>query len=190
MMEQTTTNPLQGSMRRRFREMNRPPEGESWLWMTSGMLESPAWRTLPGHALKLVMRIALEHLSHGGLDNGALPVTYGDFVKFGIERRRIREAIMIAEGLGFIERVSVGETPWHGHIRTPGKFALTWLPKANGIPPSNKWTRHTTIADANAAILYAQRTCEKLRKLPAAFNRQAARKKGIAAKPHRLTIVS
>src|ERR1700730_17226983 len=86
------------------------------------MLESPAWRAMPGHAIKVVMRIALEHLKHGGVENGGLPTTYNDFVSCGVRRARIREAIMIAIYLGWIERVSIGETPWHGDIREPSKL--------------------------------------------------------------------
>ena len=114
------------------------------------MLESPAWRAMPGHAIKVVMRIALEHLKHGGVENGGLPTTYNDFVSCGVRRARIREAIMIAIYLGWIERVSIGETPWHGDIREPSKFALTWLPKRDGSPASNNWTRFTTMAEARA----------------------------------------
>jgi hypothetical protein len=46
--------------------------------------------------------------------NGRLPVTYADFVKFGVRRNSIREAINIAMALGWIDRTSVGEVPWHG----------------------------------------------------------------------------
>jgi hypothetical protein len=58
----------------RFTKMNRPPEGTSWCWLTADMLASPAWRALTGNAMKIVMRIALEHLRHGGVENGKLPV--------------------------------------------------------------------------------------------------------------------
>src|SRR6202011_2611341 len=105
----------------RTRARGAPHETKSlWLvghqWATASMLESPAWRAMPGHAIKVVMRIALEHLKHGGVENGGLPTTYNDFVSCGVRRARIREAIMIAIYLGWIERVSIGETPWHGDI--------------------------------------------------------------------------
>jgi hypothetical protein len=176
MKESSRTDRFHGNMKGRFADMNRPPQGENWIWTTATMLESPAWRAMPGHAVKVVMRIALEHLKHGGIENGDLPTTYNDFVRFGVRRARIREAIMIAIHLGWIERVSVGETPWHGNIREPGKFALTWLPKRDGTQASNKWTRFTTMAEARAAVLHARAICERVRKLPRFFNRQVGKK--------------
>src|SRR5262245_36039997 len=80
----------------RFVRLNRPPEGVSWSWLTADMLSSPAWRALTGNAMKIVMRILLEHLRHGGIENGKLPVTYSDFVKFGVRRNSVREAILVA----------------------------------------------------------------------------------------------
>src|SRR6516164_8599010 len=98
------TRSLYGTTKRRFAEMNRPPEGTSWCWLTADMLESPAWCALTGNALKVVLRIALEHLKHGGLDNGKLPVTYQDFAKCGVRKNSIREAQLVAIHLGFIDR--------------------------------------------------------------------------------------
>ena len=136
----------------RFTKMNRPPEGTSWCWLTADMLASPAWRALTGNAMKIVMRIALEHLRHGGVENGKLPVTYTDFVKFGVRRNTVRESILVAQHLGFIDRTSTGEVPWHGDIRAPGTFSLTWLPRYNGAPPSNRWTKIKDDADARGAL--------------------------------------
>jgi hypothetical protein len=138
-------------LNRRFKEANRPPEGSSWCWLTAEMLDSPAWRALAGNAMKVVMRIALEHLKHGGVENGKLPVTYQDFVKCGVRRNSVRQAILIAIYLGWIDKTSTGEVPWHGDIRKPSTFALTWLPRHDGVPPSNRWKRFESDAEAKAA---------------------------------------
>jgi hypothetical protein len=159
---------------RRFAGMNRPPEHSSWAWFTAEMLDSPAWRTLPGNAMKIVFRIVLEHLKHGGVDNGGLPVTYLDFVKFGVRRNSIREAIEIAISLGWIDRTSVGEVPWHGDVRKPSTYGLTWLPQYNGAPASNRWIKIDTQVDAKNAVKRAKATVVQHRKLPAFFNRQKA----------------
>jgi hypothetical protein len=151
--------------------MNRPPEGTSWCWLTADILESPAWRALTGNALKVVLRIALEHLKHGGVDNGRLPVTYQDFEKCGVRKNSIREAQLVAVHLGFIDR-TVGEVPWHGDIRQPSTFGLTWLPRYDGQPASNKWTRIKDKSDARVAIAHAKTQLAQLRRLPPSFNRQ------------------
>jgi hypothetical protein len=157
---------------RRFAGKNRPPEHSSWVWLTAEMLDSPAWRALPGNAMKIVLRIALEHLKHGGADNGRLPVTYADFVKFGVRRNSIREAIEVAIALGWIDRTSVGEVPWHGDIRKPSTYGLTWLPENNGAQASNRWIKIGTHAEAKKAVKRAKATVAQHRKLPAFFNRQ------------------
>jgi hypothetical protein len=159
-------------MRRRFAQANRPPEGTSWCWLTAEMLESPAWRALTGNAIKVVLRIALEHLKHGGVENGLLPVTYQDFVRWGVRRNAIREAIVVAINLGWIDKTTTGEVPWRGDIRKPSTFALTWLPQHDGAPASNRWTRIKSGADARAAIKAAKAELAQVRRLPAFFNRQ------------------
>jgi hypothetical protein len=152
--------------------MNRPPEGTSWCWLTADMLDSSAWRALSGNAMKVIMRIALEHLKHGGLENGKLPVTYQDFVKWGARKNSVREAQLVAIHLGWIERTSIGEVPWHGDIRSPSTFGLTWLPRYDGAPPSNQWASFRTELDAKAAIRHAKAELVQLRSLPPFFNRQ------------------
>src|SRR5262249_27699241 len=107
-----------------------------------------------------------------GVENGSLPVTYQDFVRWGVRRNAIREAIVVASNLGWIDKTSTGEVPWHGDIRRPNTFALTWLPQHNGTPASNRWTRIKSDADAKAATRAAKTQLAKARRLPAFFNRQ------------------
>jgi hypothetical protein len=46
------------------------------------MLESPAYRVLNLTEHKILARIEIELASHGGLENGDLPVTYDQFVAY------------------------------------------------------------------------------------------------------------
>lgn len=162
------------SLARRFRQMNRPPENTSWCWLTAEMLESSAWRALTGNAMKIILRIALEHLRHGGVENGKLPVTYSDFVRCGVRRNSVREAQLVAINLGFVDRTSIGEVPWHGDIHRPSTFGLTWLPRSDGVPPSNRWASIKTHSDAKAAVRSAKAELAQLRGLRSFFNRQVA----------------
>jgi hypothetical protein len=122
--------------------------------------------------MKVIVRIALEHLKHGGVENGLLPVTYRDFVKCGVRRNAVRQALLIAVHLGWVDKTSTGEVPWHGDIRSPSTFALTWLPQHSGAPASNRWTRIKSDADAKAAIRVAKVELAQARRLPPFFNRQ------------------
>ena len=52
-------------------------------------------------ARKIVERVAIEHMGHGGTLNGSLIVTYDDFETFGVRRKSIAPAIKKAVALGF-----------------------------------------------------------------------------------------
>src|SRR4051812_25955695 len=77
----------------RFKKMNKPPVGEPWIWLTREILESCAWRALSHAGQKIVFRVILEHLAHGGSQNGDLPVTYRDFEHYGVGSNSIYPAL-------------------------------------------------------------------------------------------------
>ena len=60
---------------------------------TLKMMESPAYRALSLSARRVMDRICIELMHHGGNDNGKLPVTYEHFVEYGIARHAIAPAI-------------------------------------------------------------------------------------------------
>lgn len=136
---------------KRFTRLNRPPESSSWAWMTAEMLESPAWRALPPRSLKVIMRVVLEHLKHGGMKNGKLPVTYSDFEQHGVRRRSMFEAIHVAIALGFLDCTEIGK--WAGDdARRPSLYGLTWLLPSDRMAASNRWTRIETTQEARAVL--------------------------------------
>jgi hypothetical protein len=154
---------LHGTTKSRFTRMNRPPENTSWCWLTADMLASPAWRALPGNAMKIVMRIALEHLRHGGVENGLLPVTYQNFVQCGVRRNSVHEALLAAEHLGWIDRTSLGNSPWEGDVRAPSTYGLTFLPRHDGSPPRNRWSSFKTDSEAKVIIKNLKANLRQLR---------------------------
>src|SRR5436309_15230078 len=85
------------------------------------MLESPAWRVLSLGAHRVLDRIEIELAHHGGKDNGQLPVTYDDFVKYGIHRQAIRPAINELTALGFLEITRQGRAG-NAEFREPNLF--------------------------------------------------------------------
>src|SRR6516165_5946692 len=90
---------------------------------TLSMLQSPAYRVLTRAARMVLDRIEIEHMHHGGVENGNLPVTYDDFVEYGIHRHGIAPAIRELEGLGFIEITQRGRAG-NREFRSPSKYPL------------------------------------------------------------------
>ena len=151
-----TTHDIKGRSTRipldkKHRRGNRPPPGQPWVWITQEMLESPAWRFLTENGRQFVFRIILEHMHHGGTENGNLPVTYNNFEEFGIRRKSIFLACNLALALGWIERTEIGGRSW-ADIRKPSKYSLTWLPLRDGTPATNRWQRLATEGQARARV--------------------------------------
>jgi hypothetical protein len=106
------------------------------------MLESPAYRALTLSAHRVISRIEIELAHHGGNDNGVLPVTFEDFIAYGIHHNAIAPAIREAEALGFIcvtERGRGGNSEY----REPNKFFLTFAHcrESRKSPPTHDWRR-------------------------------------------------
>lgn len=141
---------------------------------TIEMIRSPAWRVLGLSARRVIDRIEIELADHGGTDNGKLPVTYDDFVRYGIHRHAIAPGIREAEALGFIEITERGRAG-NAEFRSPNKFRLTYRP-ANRAPETNEWKRITT--DETAAEIKNQ-----CRKTPSFSDGNRHRKRQIHSAP-------
>jgi hypothetical protein len=148
----------------KFRRENHPPPKEPWIWFTRRMMESPAFVALGGGAFKIVSRVIVEHLAHGGTRNGALAVTYDDFMRFGIRRRSVLDYIGEAIALGWIQRTEAGRRVYGGFKGAPSLYGLTWLPRHTGEPASNSWQQFETDIEARAAVASALAALE-LRRL-------------------------
>jgi hypothetical protein len=149
-----------GMLPSRHAKKLRPPQDESWVWFTRTMLESPACRALSGGAFHVVHRIVIEQLAHGGVQNGELPVTYSNFVDYGVRRGSVREYLEEAITLGFIARTRLGVRCYGESKGASARYRLTWLPTCDGAPATNEWKRHKSLDDAKAAVA---RSLEKIR---------------------------
>jgi hypothetical protein len=112
--------------------------GEQFAPHTIAMLRSPAWRALSLSARRVLDRIEIELADHCGTDNGKLPVTYDDFVRYGIERHAIGPAIREIVALGFVgitEAGRAGNADW----RKPNLFRLTF--RNTKYAPTNEWQK-------------------------------------------------
>jgi hypothetical protein len=82
---------------------NRPVIGAQFAPRRIDMMESAAFRALSLSARRVLDRLEIELAHHGGKDNGRLPVTFDDFVAYGLHRHAIGPAIREAVALGFVE---------------------------------------------------------------------------------------
>ena len=102
------------------------------------MLRSPAWRALSLSARRLLDRLEIEHASHGGAENGRLPVTYEQFHQYGIHRHSIGPAIREVVALGFVEITQAGRAG-NAEFRSPNYFRLTYL--STKADPTDEWEK-------------------------------------------------
>jgi hypothetical protein len=125
------------------------PPDKQWSWWTIEMLESPAYRVLSLSAHRVIARIRIELAGHGGKDNGKLPVTFQNFMDYGIHRKGIAPAIREAAALGFIRITRPGRAG-NAEFRTATLYALTHLPTDDQPAATNDWQRIETIEEAEA----------------------------------------
>jgi hypothetical protein len=110
------------------------------------MLESPALRVASLSCRRILDRIAVELAHHGGHDNGKLPVTFDQFVEFGVHRHAISPALREGEALGLFIVTERGRAS-AGEFRSPNKYMLPYL-YCGSNPPINEWKKIKTIEEA------------------------------------------
>jgi hypothetical protein len=120
---------------------------------TIEMLRSPAWRVLSLSARRVLDRLEIELADHGGIDNGKLPVTYDDFVRYGIDRHAIAPAIREAVALGFAQITEAGRAG-NAEFRRPSLYRLTY--RHTKTAPTDEWRKIGE--DDAAAIAWAARS--------------------------------
>ena len=140
----------------RRRKKNGPPQDQPWVWLSRDLLESPAWRALTENGRKVIDRILIEHMAHGGAENGNLPVTYSDFVAHGIRRNSVLPAICETEALGLIER-RPGLRARSRFKGSPQRFRIAWLPTSEGEATSSGWRAIRTLREAAEIVTAARK---------------------------------
>jgi hypothetical protein len=133
------------------KKLNAPPANQPWVWMSFEMLESGAMRSLSANGLRVLHRIQIEHMSHGGLENGRLKVTWDDFVRFGVSRRLIGKSVDEVTAVGLVSIAQPGRRPCGQDHGDPTQYRLTYLPVADPgdyCPATNEWKRFESNADA------------------------------------------
>lgn len=132
---------------------NRPPQDDTWMFVPLEMLKSFAWVAAPPEVKLAVVRLLQEHHEHGGHENGNLIVTYDQFERFGIQRRKIKWSLRAATALGFLDVVDNGGV--YGDIARSARYRLTFRPSVEDGQeqlPSNRWKRFRSVEEAYLAL--------------------------------------
>ncbi len=118
------------------RKVLGPPKDEPWVWETSELLSSAAWRAMSTNTRKLIDFLLIEHSNHAGTENGRLIATHSQLAAYGLTPCHIGEAINEAEFLGLI-RVKRGGR--RNLTNQPSTYRLTWIGNREYAPPTNEW---------------------------------------------------
>jgi hypothetical protein len=114
------------------------------------MVTSPAYRVLSLSGHRVLARIEIEYMNHGGVENGRLPVTFDDFEAFGISEKSVAPGLREVQALGFARITERGRPSKSDFGRHPSKFELTYLRGAapHFEVPTDDWKKHKTLEDA------------------------------------------
>jgi hypothetical protein len=126
------------------------------------MLESPAYRVLSLAAHRVLARIEIELAHHGGHDNGKLPVTYEQFVEYGIDRHSVAPGIRELSALGIAEVTEKGRAG-NAEFRRPNLFRLTYH-YVGRAEPTHEWRRIKAIEEAKKIATTARAAREDKRR--------------------------
>lgn len=109
-----------------------------WIPHRLEMLLHPAWQKAPRPLKKIIERLEIEHLRHGGFNNGELYVSYLQLVDFGLSKRSIKPVLQLGEDLGLIEVIQRDEAV-QGDIRPANAYRLTYVPAKGKENPTDEW---------------------------------------------------
>ena len=117
----------------------RNPITGQWSARPIAMQRSYSWRVLSRAAHQCLSRIEIELADHGGNDIDELPVTFDDFVAYGVHRSAIAPALAELEALGFIDITQRGVAARAADDRRPNKFRLLTRPWEKKGSPRPRW---------------------------------------------------
>jgi hypothetical protein len=109
--------------------------GEPFAMLPRGLIGSDAWRSLGINARRFIDFLLLEHMAHGGQENGLLKAPYEQLEAFGVGARYLADAIREAEELGLVEC-------HRGGMRVATMYGLTWLPTLDGAHATDGWRNY------------------------------------------------
>ena len=121
---------------RKDRKLYAPPQSEPWVWLTTELLFSDAWRSMSVNCMKLIFRLLIEHSEHAGYENGRLLSTYQQLQNYGLTRNKIRSVIEEAEFLGLIRHRRGRKVE---ALNQPNSYRLTFYADDENGYATNEW---------------------------------------------------
>jgi hypothetical protein len=152
------------------KKLSGPPAGEAWVWQTITLKCSPAWLHRTHRAMLVTEFLEVEHMRHGGFENGNLLAPHRQLAHIGMRRETIADAIDENIARKLVVRTGGGVDPETGK-RLPFRYRLTYLPTIDG-PPTNEWKRYKAAAPAKSP-----EKVEKAKRAAARWAEAAAQKK-------------
>lgn len=116
---------------------------EGFIGEPMSLLESPGYQALNFPAWKILGFLKLEHVRHGGAENGRLMAPHRQLQALGISPRHIKPALAMLEAFGVIRCTTDGARL--GGRPNAAKYALTWLPTCDGQLPTEDYRTVTRI---------------------------------------------
>jgi hypothetical protein len=123
------------------------------------MISSPAFCVLSLSGRRVLDRLEIELASHGGTNNGKLPVTFADFHRYGIDYDAIAPAIREVVALGFVD-ITKGGRAGNAEYRSPNIFRLTYR-HTDYDNSTEEWRRITGDDQAKAVATAARKSVNK-----------------------------
>jgi hypothetical protein len=122
------------------KKSNRTLPGEQFVKLLRPLLESDSWRSMGIKERRVIDFLMLEHLRHGGKDNGQLKATHRQLLDLGFNRKSVGTVLANLEERGLIGCIK-------GGMRVATLFRLTWLPtfgwdvngKLGELLPGHEW---------------------------------------------------
>src|SRR4051794_28288006 len=106
-------------------DVSGPPAGQPFIQPWRELYCSDAWRSQSINCRRLIDFLIVEHMNHGGCENGRLVAPWAQLRANGIGQRFIAETIREAEELRLID---VKRGLYRGAARNhPTRFRLTFL---------------------------------------------------------------
>jgi len=120
---------------------------EAWISYPLSMIESPAMRALSLSAIRIMHRLEIEHMAHGGAENGRLVVTHDQLHAWGVGPNQISPAIHELVFLGFLEITRKGAAG-NAQYRQAAQYRLTYVNNKNRAQPTHERRKIKTTEDA------------------------------------------
>ena len=142
-------------MAKKRRKAHKPDEANPAFIMTRlVMIDSVAFWALKPIERAILSVVEIEHMRHGGVENGRLIVTRRQFEKRGIHKDAIAPSLRALEALGFIEieRGAAGI----GDQAQAHRFRLTYV-QPN---PTDEWRKHHNRDMARAVAETARQSAD------------------------------